>query len=74
MSKREESLNDEAIFLCLVRGCVVSACQEETDCVQQLHTQNKTEDEVRTATYLIDLIGQLGQDGDPYDAVFNAIL
>lgn len=31
MSKREESLNDEAIFLCLVRGCVVSACQEETD-------------------------------------------
>lgn len=25
MSKSEESLNEEAIFLCLVRGCVVSA-------------------------------------------------
>lgn len=32
------------------------------------------EDEVMTTTHLIDLIGQLGQDGDPYDAVFNAIL
>lgn len=30
MSKREESLKDDAIFLCLVSGCVVSACQEET--------------------------------------------
>lgn len=26
MSKREESLKDDAIFLCLVSGCVVSAC------------------------------------------------
>lgn len=26
MSKRDESRNDEAIFLCFVSGCVVSAC------------------------------------------------
>lgn len=43
-------------------------------CSTTPHTENKMEDEVMTATHLIDLIGQLGQDGDPYDAVFNAIL
>lgn len=26
MSKRDESRKDEAIFLCFVSGCVVSAC------------------------------------------------
>lgn len=29
---------------------------------------------LHAVTYLIDLIGQLGQDGDSYDAVFNAVL
>lgn len=77
MSKRDESLNDDAIFLCLVRGCVVSACQEKTVHVKhsiKTQREKKREAEKRSITYLIDLIGQLGQDGDPYDAVFNTIL
>jgi len=36
------------------------------------HTHTR-ERQVRT-TYLIDLIGQLGQNGDPYDAMFNTVL
>lgn len=73
MSKRDESRNDEAIFLCFVSGCVVSACSEETAQVKHTHTRRPNPTQWVTAD-LIDLIGQLGQDGDPNDAMFNTIL
>lgn len=38
------------------------------------HREKKMEAEERRTAHLIDLIGQLGQDGDAYDAVLNAIL
>lgn len=79
MSKRDESLNDDAIFLCLVRGCVVSACRGGKQMLLNFsnvttHREKKMEAEERRTAHLIDLIGQLGQDGDAYDAVLNAIL
>lgn len=76
MSKRDESRNDEAIFLCFVSGCVVSAYWEETAQVKRLsHTHTHTSNPTQwVAANLIDLIGQLGQDGDPNDAMFNTIL
>lgn len=78
MSKRDESRNDEAIFLCFVSGCVVSAYCEETAQVKLLsyrHTRTQTSNPTQwVAANLIDLIGQLGQDGDPNDAMLNTIL
>lgn len=72
MSKRDESRKDEAIFLCFVSGCVVSACWAETARVKCLqHTFNLTQ---CVTANLIDLIGQLGQNGDPNDAMFNTVL
>lgn len=38
MSKSEESLNDDAIFLCLVRGCVVSAWKRKHTMLNSFNT------------------------------------
>lgn len=72
MSKREESRNDEAIFLCFVSGCVVSACWVEAAQVKKSPRTHKLTRWV--IANLIDLIGQLGQDSDPDDAMLDAVL
>lgn len=58
-----------------------ASCQpeEETGSVKHFHPnterrRRKMEVKERRTSHLVDLIGQLGQDGDPYDAVFNAVL
>lgn len=38
------------------------------------HKKRANEAADRTTTHLVDLVRQLGQDGDAYDAVFDAIL
>lgn len=87
MSNREESLNDEAIFLCLVRGCVVSACREVGEKTQRPvskwskarqtdrpRSRGGGEAEDAATAYLVNFIGQLGQDGDPDDTMLHTVL
>lgn len=42
--------------------------------INMFNTTKKMKVKEKTESYLIDLIRQLGQNGDPYDAVFNTVL